>query len=97
MIVLAAGPLCFPYAFQPISLLNLLEDTLLELPLDLLALVIGSRLAVESHQSTKIELGCLQQLDLSDVNLKTHVSINSRIFTGDSWFNIRSGEGRYPG
>ena len=60
-----------PTPRQPakISLLNLLQDTLLELPLNLLALVVGARLAVQSHQGTKVELGSLEQLNLSDVDL----------------------------
>ena len=70
MSLLAARPL-LPTPRQPakISLLNLLQDTLLELPLNLLALVVGTRLAVQSHQGTKVELGSLEQLNLSDVDL----------------------------
>lgn len=49
--------------------LNVLQNTLLELSLDLLTLLVGARLAVESHQSTEVELGRLQQLDLADVNV----------------------------
>lgn len=49
--------------------LNSLKDRLLELPLNLLALVIGSRLAVEGKQSTQVELGGLEELDLADVDL----------------------------
>lgn len=49
--------------------LNSLEDLLLELPLNLLALVIGSRLAVQGKQSTQVELGGLEKLDLADVDL----------------------------
>lgn len=49
--------------------LDLLQNTLLELPLDLLSLIVRTRLAVQSHQSTKIELGCLEKLDLADVDL----------------------------
>jgi hypothetical protein len=52
------------------AFLNLLKNNLLELPLDLLALVIRTRLAVESHQSSEVELGLLQQLDLADVDLR---------------------------
>ena len=46
-----------------------LENRLLELPLNLLALVVGARLAVECHQSTEVELGRLEELDLANVNL----------------------------
>jgi len=49
--------------------LYLLENRLLELALHLLALVIGARLAVESHERTEVELGGLEELDLADVNL----------------------------
>lgn len=57
----------FPHNF--LHILNLLQDTLLELALDLLALVICPRLAVKSHQSTQIELGSLQKFNLADVYL----------------------------
>lgn len=49
--------------------LHLLKNTLLELPLNLLALLVRGRLAVESHQGAEVELGLLEQLDLADVNL----------------------------
>jgi hypothetical protein len=49
--------------------LDLLQDTLLELPLNLLALVVRPRLAVESHEGAEVEPGLLQQLDLADVDL----------------------------
>lgn len=49
--------------------LDLIEDSLLELTLDLLARVVLARLAVETKESTKVELGCLEELDLSDVDL----------------------------
>lgn len=74
--------------------LNLLKHTLLELPLNLLALVVRTRLAVESHEGTKVELGCLQQLDLTDVDLVLSVLAHVKLF--DSCYS-RSGEGRYPG
>ena len=48
---------------------NLLQDTLLELPLNPLALLIGRGLSVERHEGTKVELGRLQQLHLADVDL----------------------------
>lgn len=47
----------------------LLQDTLLELPLDPLALLVGGGLAVERHEGTQVELGRLQELDLADVDL----------------------------
>lgn len=49
--------------------LHVLKDTLLELPLNLLALLIRGRLAVQRQQVAEVELGCLEQLDLADVNL----------------------------
>lgn len=49
--------------------LNALKNLLLELPLDLLALVIGTRLAVESQKSPQIEFGGLEELDLANVDL----------------------------
>lgn len=49
--------------------LYLLEDTLLELPLNLLAVLVGGRLAVQRHQGTKVELGLLEQLNLADMHL----------------------------
>ena len=49
--------------------LNILKNRLLELALDLLARVVGARLAVQTKESTKVELGRLQELDLADVNL----------------------------
>jgi hypothetical protein len=78
MSLLAARSLCPPRANKPKSLLNLLENTLLELPLNLLALVIRTRLAVQSHQGTKVELGGLEQLDLSDVDLLGGVSAHRK-------------------
>ena len=48
---------------------NTLQHGLLELPLHLLALLIGIRLAMQVEKSTKIELGCFEELDLSDVDL----------------------------
>jgi hypothetical protein len=47
--------------------LNLLKDGLLELTLNLLARVILAWLAVETEEGTKVELGCLEELDLSYV------------------------------
>jgi hypothetical protein len=50
--------------------LNILKNSLLELALDLLARVVGARLAVQTEESTKVELGCLEELDLADVDLR---------------------------
>lgn len=50
--------------------LNVLKDLLLELPLNLLALVVGGGLAVQSKESTEVELGGLEELDLTDVDLE---------------------------
>ena len=49
--------------------LNSLKNLVLELPLNLLALVISGGLAVESQQSTQIKLGGLEKLNLADVDL----------------------------
>ena len=49
--------------------LHLLEDGLLEFPLHLLAGIVLGRLAVKGEESTKIELGLLEELDLADVHL----------------------------
>jgi hypothetical protein len=49
--------------------LNLSENGLLELALNLLSLLVGVGLAVEVKKSTEIELWCLEELDLSDVDL----------------------------
>ena len=51
--------------------LYLIQHCLLELAvLDFLARVIGGGLAVQREQVAEIELGCLQKLDLADMNLK---------------------------
>lgn len=57
---------CVPHSINP---LYGLKDRLAELPLNLLASIIGTGLAVESHQGTEIELGLLEELDLADVDL----------------------------
>ncbi len=57
--------------YQP---LDLFENLFLELPLHLLALVVGRGFTVQSHEGPKIELRLLQQLDLSDVHLINPVS-----------------------
>ena len=53
--------------------LDLIQDTLLELPLNLLTLVVRPRLAVESHEGAEVEPGLLQQLDLADVYLLSNM------------------------
>lgn len=50
--------------------LDLLKNALLELPLDLLTLLVRRRLAVQVHQGTQVELGRLEELDLADVDLQ---------------------------
>jgi hypothetical protein len=60
----------------------------------LLARVILARLAVETKESSKIELGCLQELDLSYVDLRR---ISSAVWSNSNDVHIRSAEGRYPG
>lgn len=50
--------------------LNRLKDGVLELALNLLALVISGRLAVKGEESTEVELRRLQELDLANVNLR---------------------------
>jgi hypothetical protein len=49
---------------------NFLQHLLLELPLNLLAGLVRSRLAVETEKSTEVELGCLEEFDLADVYLE---------------------------
>jgi hypothetical protein len=49
--------------------LNRLKNGVLELALNLLALVISGGLAVEGEESTEVELGRLQELDLANVDL----------------------------
>lgn len=51
------------------SHLYLIQHLLLELPLNLLTMLICVRLAVEVKKSAKVELGCLQELDFADVDL----------------------------
>jgi hypothetical protein len=57
-----------PHAYSTMTL-NVLKNRLLELALNLLASVILVRLAVETEEGTKVELGCLEELDLSYVDL----------------------------
>lgn len=47
----------------------LIQDLLLELPLNLLSRLICVGFAVEVKKSTKIELRCLQELNFADVDL----------------------------
>jgi len=61
----------------------------------LLAGVVLVGLAVETEESTKIELGCLEELDLSDVDLCQISLVLSLLYS--RVLNIRSGEGRCPG
>ena len=46
-----------------------LQDGLLELSLNLLSLLVGVGLAVEVKKGSEVELWCLEELDLADVNL----------------------------
>lgn len=57
---------------------DLLKDTLLELPFDLLSLIVGTGIAVESHQGTEVEFGRLQQLDLADLDLEKGDALATR-------------------
>lgn len=59
--------------------LNLLENALLELPLNLLALLVCRRLAVQGQEATKVELGLLQQLNLADVHLNHRDSRQQKV------------------
>lgn len=49
--------------------LNAFKNRFLELPLNLVTLVIGRRLSVQVKQRTEVELGGLEKLDLADVDL----------------------------
>lgn len=51
---------------------DVLKNLFLELPLNLLALVISRRFPVEVQQGTKIKLRGLEELDLADVDLKIY-------------------------
>lgn len=77
--------------------LNSLKDLLLELSLNLLALVIRRRLSVQVQQSTQVELGGLEELHLANVDLKVKKKpsawVNHTLWEG----NIRSAGGRCPG
>jgi len=56
-----------------VKCLHALEDSLLELALNLLAGLVGVGLAVEVEESTKVELGGLEELDLADVDVLERV------------------------
>ena len=59
-----------PLSLTSTRLLHALQHLLLELPvLYLLAGVVGARLAVQREQVAEIKFGCLEQLDLADVDL----------------------------
>jgi hypothetical protein len=49
--------------------LHVLQNGLLELPFNLLARIVLGRLSVKGEQSTEVELGRLEELDLADVDL----------------------------
>lgn len=49
--------------------LHVLKDGLLELALNRLAGLVGSGLAVEREEGAEVELRCLEELDLTDVDL----------------------------
>lgn len=55
-----------------ISTSDVLKNLFLELPLNLLALVISRRFPVEVQQGTKIKLRGLEELDFADVDLKIY-------------------------
>lgn len=46
-----------------------LEDLLLELPFNLVALVISRRFPMQVQQGTKVKLRGLEEFDLADMNL----------------------------
>lgn len=59
------------------SISDSLQNLLLELPLNLLALIISGGLPVEVQECTEVELGRLKELNLADVHLDSSlVSIN---------------------
>ena len=64
--ILISSPQCFDH-------LDVLQNLLLEFPLDLLSLLVGIRLAVEVKESSKVELWCLEELDFADVDLYIHL------------------------
>ena len=58
-----------PHAITQLTHLYFIQHLLLELPLNLLTLLVCVRLAVEVKKSAKVELGCLQELDFADMDL----------------------------
>ena len=90
--------------YQPVpqcaNCLHVLEDSLLELAvtLDLLARVVGGGLAVEREEVAEVELGCLEELDLADVDLEWMLvyALNAKLFL-IVCFHVRSGVGKCPG
>jgi len=60
--------------------LHIFQNLLLELPLDLLTRLVSSRLAMKSKQSTKIKLGCLEQLDFADIDVLQRVDAMCGLF-----------------
>lgn len=58
---------------------NTLQDGLLEFPLHLVALVIGCRFTVQVQESTEVELGGLEELNLANVNVLQRVDALGRL------------------
>jgi hypothetical protein len=61
--------------------LYLVQDSLLELTLDLLARVVLVGLTVETEKSTEVELGRLEELDLAHVDLRCVSRVPVLLFT----------------
>lgn len=55
---------------------NALQDRLLEFPLHLVTLIVGCGFTVQVQESTEIELGRLEELDLADMDLDKKTRIN---------------------
>lgn len=72
------------------SILDGFKNLLLELTLDLLALVIGGRLPMEVQQCTQVKLRRLEQLDLADMNLELLVDVLAAV-TGTESLTFCSG------
>lgn len=75
--------------------LDSLEYLLLELPLNLLALIIGRRLAVQGQKRTQVKLGRLEELDLANVNLWN--TIRNETLSCEQRANEHSVGGRFLG
>jgi len=74
--------------YQQLHSLHLSQNSLLELSLDLLSGLISVGLAVKVEKSTEVELWCLQQLDLSNVNVLEWVDALGGLLdltTNDLW------------